>query len=66
MTEFYVFMKNRFNELVRLGKATQFNNGCIYLQLDVVPKSGDLMLAPVQPKCEVVELKRVDSGPSCA
>jgi len=57
MTEFYVFMKNRFNELVRLGRATQFSNGCIYLQLDVVPKNGDLMLAPVQPKCDVVKLK---------
>lgn len=65
MIEFYVFMKTRFNELSKVGRATQFDDGCIYLQLDVVPKNGDLMLSPVKPKekeptrCPVVPLHKV-------
>lgn len=59
MIEYRVFIKNRFNELTCIGKATEFPNGCFFLQFDVVPKNGEVMLSPVQPKCEVVPLKSV-------
>lgn len=55
-------MKNRFNELSCIGKATEFSNGCFFIQLDVVPKNGELMLSPTQPKCEVVPIKKVLSN----
>ena len=59
--KYYVFIKNRFNQVACVGEAEEFQDGQIALDLDVtLPEKTKIILTPQQQKlAPVVELRRV-------
>ena len=59
--KYYVFIKNRFNQVACVGEAEEFKNGIISLDLDVtLPEKTKIILTPQERKlAPVIELRRV-------